>query len=105
MDDTSQGYDGQALALGAARPLSRGTTLVSRLSRRADGGEFGPWYARPWVTFVAMYVFLPLGLYLMWRYRPWPRWLKWANTILGPLGALLWTYIARRLMGDSLPLP
>ena len=53
-----------------------------------------PWYTRSWVTLAAMYAFLPLGLYLMWRYRPWPRWFKWFNTIVGPALAAVSGYIS-----------
>lgn len=53
-----------------------------------------PWYTRPWVTIAAMYVFLPAGLYHMWRFRGWPRWLKWFSTAFGPLFAAISGYIA-----------
>ncbi|MFQ5878794.1 MAG: hypothetical protein ACE5IZ_01270 [Dehalococcoidia bacterium] len=88
----------------SARISLEAPTLVRRLRRRLGDGEPGPWYTRPWATLGAMYAFMPLGLYLMWRYRSWPRWLKWANTVLGPLGAALSTYGARGVLGGSLPL-
>jgi hypothetical protein len=53
-----------------------------------------PWYAAPWVTIAAMYVFLPAGLYHMWRFRGWPRWLKWFSTVFGPACAAVSGYVA-----------
>ena len=35
-----------------------------------------PWYASGWVMIASGYVFPPLGLYLMWRYKDWPASLK-----------------------------
>jgi hypothetical protein len=53
-----------------------------------------PWYTRPWVTIAALYVFLPAGLYHMWRYRGWPLWLKWFSTLFGPAFAAVSGYVA-----------
>lgn len=55
-----------------------------------------PWYERPWVTLAGMYVFLPFGLYHMWRYRGWPPWLKWFSTLVGPALALASGYLSSR---------
>ena len=52
-----------------------------------------PWHTRPWVIMAAMYVFLPVGLYHMWRFRDWPGWLKWFSTVFGPAFAAVWAYI------------
>lgn len=107
MEEVTQRYDEQALALGSAPPLPRGATLVSRLSRQADNKDAGPWYASPWVTIAALYAFIPfgpIGIYLMWRYRPWPRWLKWLSTIAGPMGAIVGFFITRHIL-RSLPVP
>jgi len=52
-----------------------------------------PWHTRPWVTIAAMYVFLPAGLYHMWRFRDWPGWLKWFSTVFGPAFAAAWAYV------------
>jgi len=40
------------------------------------------------------YVFPPLGLYLMWRYKDWPRRLKAAVTVLGLSLAAVSSYIS-----------
>lgn len=42
----------------------------------------------------AGYVFPPLGMYLMWRYRVWPVWLKAAATIIGSALAVAGTYVS-----------
>lgn len=60
----------------------------------AIAGGREQWYARPWATAAAMYVFLPAGLYLMWRYRGWSRRVKWTNTIISPIMAAASTYIS-----------
>lgn len=73
-------------------------SLVSRLSRRDNKQGPRPWYTRFWVTLAAMYAFLPLGLYLMWRYRPWPRWFKWLSTIMGTVASVIGAIIARRIL-------
>ncbi len=56
------------------------------------------WYASPWVMLAAGYVLPPLGLYLMWRYRPWPRWVKGLITVLGSALAAISTYVSLRLL-------
>jgi|GEM_PF-2878173 len=107
LSGAKQRYGGHTLALAATRSLSRGTTLIGRLSRQRDAGEAAPWYTRPWVTIAAMYVFIPfgpLGIYLMWRYRPWPRWLKALSTIAGPIGAVIGILVTRRIF-SILPPP
>jgi hypothetical protein len=40
------------------------------------------------------YVFPPLGLYLMWRYKPWPNWLKTVVTVTGLTLAAVSTFIS-----------
>ena len=40
------------------------------------------------------YVFPPLGLFLKWRYKDWPAWLKLAVTIKGLTLAGFSTYIS-----------
>jgi len=42
----------------------------------------------------AGYVFPPLGLYLMWRYRDWPVWTKFAFTVGGLSLAIVSSYIS-----------
>jgi len=60
------------------------------------------WYTKAWVTMAAMYVFLPAGLYHMWRYRDWPVWFKWLNTVVGPVLAVVSTYISSRYIWPHL---
>ena len=43
---------------------------------------------------LAGYVFPPLGLYLMWRYRPWPVPVKLALTFAGLSLAALSSYVS-----------
>jgi hypothetical protein len=42
----------------------------------------------------AGYVFPPLGLFLMWRYGPWPVWLKAAVTVIGLTLAIISSYVS-----------
>jgi len=63
-------------------------TLVGPSQPKED-----PWHTRPWVTIAGMYLFLPFGLYHMWRYRGWPLWLKWFSTIFGPVASAVSGYI------------
>jgi hypothetical protein len=52
------------------------------------------WYENPWVMFGAGYVFPPLGLFLMWRYRSWPAWLKTGLTAFGLAMWVVGTYVS-----------
>lgn len=56
--------------------------------------EGGRWYASGWVMIAAGYVFPPVGLYLMWRYRLWPVWVKSAVTVAGSAMAIASTYLS-----------
>lgn len=64
------------------------------------GDTSGPaarrWYEHWLVAFLAGYVFAPLGIYLMWRYQPWPLWVKSALTIFGLVAMVAGTYISTR---------
>ena len=63
--------------------------------------ETGPrsrWLSSPWAMLAAGYVFPPAGMYLMWRYQPWPRWVKGALTVLGSVLAVVSTYISWRVL-------
>jgi hypothetical protein len=42
------------------------------------------------------YVFPPLGMYLMWRYRSWSPWLKGGLTVLGSVLAIVSSYVSGR---------
>ena len=52
------------------------------------------WYENPWVMFGAGYVFPPLGLFLMWRYGPWPASVKSVVTVVGVTLAAVSTYVS-----------
>ena len=41
------------------------------------------WYESLWATILTGYVFAPIGIFLMWRYQPWPLWLKGGFTVFG----------------------
>ena len=53
-----------------------------------------PWYASGWAMIASGYVFPPLGLYLMWRYKDWPVRLKAAVSAAGLTLAAVSTYIS-----------
>ncbi len=40
------------------------------------------------------YVFPPAGLYLMWRYKRWPPWLKAGITVIGLSLAAVSSYVS-----------
>jgi len=42
----------------------------------------------------AGYLFPPLGLFLMWRYGPWPVWVKSVVTVIGVTLALASFYVS-----------
>ena len=52
------------------------------------------WYASGWVMLASGYVFPPLGLYLMWRYKRWSPWLKAGITVIGLLMAAGSSYVS-----------
>ena len=54
------------------------------------------WYENVWVALLAGYVFAPLGLYLMWRYQPWPIWLKVSLTAFGLTAMVVGTYLSTK---------
>ncbi len=47
------------------------------------------WYTQTWVAVVALWLFFPLGLYLMWRFQRWQVWVKTVVTVVGSLFAIL----------------
>jgi hypothetical protein len=47
-----------------------------------------------WATVLAGYVFAPVGIFLMWRYQPWPRWLKIGFTAVGVPLWIAGTYVS-----------
>ncbi len=52
------------------------------------------WYTSGWAMIAAGYVFPPLGLYLMWRYRDWPAWAKSLITVAGLSLAVASSYVS-----------
>ncbi len=44
-----------------------------------------PWYTQTWVAVVALVLFFPLGLFLMWRFQRWEVWIKTVVTVVGSL--------------------
>lgn len=63
------------------------TDLAPSTRRRA-------WYENVWVAFLAGYIFAPLGIYLMWRYQPWPLWIKTGLTACGLTAMVVGTYVS-----------
>jgi hypothetical protein len=57
-------------------------------------GDARPWYTSGWVMIASGYVFPPLGLYLMWRYKEWHVALKSAITIAGLSLTAISSYIS-----------
>ena len=43
------------------------------------------WYTQTWAAVVALFLFFPLGLFLMWRYQRWGLWVKNVITVAGLL--------------------
>ena len=54
------------------------------------------WYASGWVMLASGYVFPPLGLYLMWRYKRWSPRLKAGITVIGLSLAAVSSYVSGR---------
>lgn len=54
------------------------------------------WYENVWVAFLSGYVFAPLGIYLMWRYQPWPLWVKTTLTVFGLTAMVVGTYLSTK---------
>jgi len=52
------------------------------------------WYTSAWAMAAAGYVFPPLGMYLMWRYRDWRPWVKAAFTLFGAVLAVVSSYLS-----------
>ena len=70
----------------------------SRLTPAPTRAAAPRWFSSPWTMAAAGYVFPPAGMYLMWRYRPWPRWLKATLTVAGSAAAAVSTYVSWRLL-------
>ncbi len=48
-----------------------------------------PWYTQTWLAVVALVLFFPLGLFLMWRFQRWEVWIKTVITLAGSLLTIL----------------
>jgi hypothetical protein len=57
-------------------------------------GRWTSLYRSPWAMVAAGYVFPPLGLYMMWRFRSWPVWVKGGITVFGSAAAIFFTYVS-----------
>lgn len=60
------------------------------------------WFENVWVALLAGYVFAPLGMYLMWRYQPWPVWVKVLLTAIGLVAAVVGTYVSTKYVTPAL---
>lgn len=58
-----------------------------------------PWYTHTWVAAVALVLFFPLGLFLMWRFTRWQTWLKTSITVI--LSLLTIFYIIGTVAGEE----
>jgi len=56
------------------------------------------WYQKPWSAVLFLFLFFPVGLFLMWRYQPWKMGLKIAVTAV--IGVI---FIAVIVPGDPVP--
>lgn len=48
-----------------------------------------PWYSQTWVAVVALVLFFPVGVFLMWRFQRWEVWLKTIITVAAALVAFI----------------
>ncbi|MCH7577670.1 MAG: excalibur calcium-binding domain-containing protein [Chloroflexi bacterium] len=60
-----------------------------------------PWYTQTWVAVVALVLFFPLGLFLMWRFQPWEVWIKAVITTGAALLAIIIIVSAAAGGGDD----
>lgn len=63
------------------------------------------WYEKSWITILLLILFFPIGLFLMWQYRSWNKWLKISLTSVGLLVVLLSWLLPDRFMLESVTLP
>ena len=62
------------------------------------------WYQKPWVTVLLLFLFFPVGLYLMWRYQAWKRPVKIIISVVCTLVFLLIASISNEGQKTS-PMP
>jgi hypothetical protein len=53
-----------------------------------------PWYTQTWIAVVALVLFFPLGVFLMWRFQRWEVWIKTVITVAGSLLTILFIVAA-----------
>ena len=58
-----------------------------------------PWYSQTWLAVVALVLFFPLGLFLMWRFTRWQTWLKTSITVILSLLTIL--FIIGEVAGEE----
>ncbi len=71
-----------SLAASTPQSVGKGASMSSEQPTQ-------PWYALTWVAVVALVLFFPLGLFLMWRFQSWEVWLKTVITVAGSLLAII----------------
>ncbi len=60
-----------------------------------------PWYTQTWAAIVALVLFFPVGLFLMWRFTRWEVWVKSVITAAGALLAIIIIVAAAAGGGDD----
>jgi len=58
-----------------------------------------PWYTQTWAIVLALWLFFPLGLYLMWRFARWQTWIRTTITVAGSLLTIL--FIVGAAIGEE----
>ncbi len=59
------------------------------------------WYTQTWVAILALVLFFPVGLFLMWRFTSWEAWVKTVITAAGALLAIIIIVAAAAGGGDD----
>ncbi|OIP22389.1 hypothetical protein COX95_01855 [bacterium CG_4_10_14_0_2_um_filter_33_32] len=54
-----------------------------------DNNQSKKWYRQNRFIILALFIFSPLGVFLMWRYSDWPIARKWLYTLYAGLGLLV----------------
>ncbi len=59
-----------------------------------------PWYTNTWVVILALWLFFPVGLYLMWRFTHWEVWVKTVVSVVISLLFIL-VVVSAAIGGDE----
>ncbi len=59
-----------------------------------------PWYTKTWVVILALWLFFPVGLYLMWRFTRWEVWVKTVVSVIISLFVIL-VVVSAAIGGDE----